>query len=129
MTDKSPDAADPSADDSFPWWWLLVAVFVAWWVINATLDALAQHGSVTVQTCTVTEKEPFKKYGPAVVRTLECGTLQVSEEWERGEPGAAAIYAALEPGHTYEVMTVGWNIPLLSRIPAVVGAPAETTTR
>jgi hypothetical protein len=94
----------------------------------------AERGNQTTQTCTVTDKDrttvTSRDSAPRSdmrIYTEDCGTMQVSDLLTQGQFESADIYAAIEPGHTYQITTVGWRIGWLSAFPTILGTPVEVT--
>lgn len=86
----------------------------------------ASFANEQTRTCTVTGTDRTRdSEGRSDMRayTEQCGTLGVGDLWLRGQFESADIYGQLDPGATYEVTTVGWRIPLLSRFETVLGDP------
>lgn len=94
----------------------------------------AERGNETTRTCTVTDKDRTTisnrdtgTRSDMRIYTEDCGTMQVSDLMTQGQFESADIYAAIEPGHTYEITTVGWRIGWLSAFPTILGTPVEVT--
>lgn len=105
-------------------------------VLTAALAAgwASAYGNEQTRTCTVTERdrttvvdEDGYARSQHRIYTQQCGVLEVRDVALRWQHASADTYAALQPGHTYELTTVGWRIPLLSSFPVVVDTPREVT--
>lgn len=92
------------------------------------VGAASSFANEQTRTCTVTGTDRTRdSEGRSDMRvyTEQCGTLAVGDLWLRGQFDSADIYGQLESGATYEVTTVGWRIPLLSRFETILGDPIK----
>lgn len=93
----------------------------------------SEHANEQTRTCTVTDKDRTtvstgdSSRSDMRIYTEECSTLAVGDLLTRGQFESADIYAAIEPGTTYQITTVGWRIGWLSAFPTIVGTPVEVT--
>ncbi|MGQ3382954.1 hypothetical protein [Glutamicibacter sp. TV12E] len=77
------------------------------------------------KTCTVTGKESVAQGEEGHeyrVYTEQCGTLAVRDDWIRGRFNAADAYGQLQQGRTYDLVTLGWRIPIWSIMPNIYKA-------
>jgi len=77
------------------------------------------------KTCTVTGKESVAKGEEGHeyrVYTEQCGSLAVRDNLLRGRFNAADVYGQLQQGHTYDLVTLGWRIPIWSIMPNIYTA-------
>lgn len=93
----------------------------------------ARLSSEKTITCTVTDKDRATKVtsdgnggttsrSDARIYTEDCGTLQVADEFFKGEFTSADTYASIEPGRRYEFRVIGWRIGFFSEFPNVLEA-------
>lgn len=93
----------------------------------------SESANETTRTCTVTDKDRTTVTQEGTSRsdmriyTDGCGTLTVGDLMTRGQFNSADIYAAIEPGTTYDITTVGWRVAWLSAFPTILGTPVEVT--
>lgn len=93
----------------------------------------SESANETTRTCVVTDKDRTTvtrdggSRSDMRIYTADCGTLAVNDLATRGQFDSADVYAAIEPGNTYEITTVGWRIPWLSVFPVVLDEPVEVT--
>lgn len=95
---------------------------------TVTVGIYSERANEQTRTCTVNDKDRTttrEGRSDARIYTEQCGTLQVTDLMTRGQFNSADTFASIEPGHTYEITSVGWRIGLLSSFPTVVGTPAE----
>lgn len=88
----------------------------------------SQHAGEQTRTCTVTSKDRTTDRdgrSDARIYTEQCGTMQISDLFARGQFDSADIYSAIQEGHTYEITSVGWRVGFLSAFPKILGTPAE----
>lgn len=98
------------------------------------LAVWSESANEQTRACTVTDKDrttvntrDSASRSDMRIYTNECGTLAVTDLMTHGQFNSADIYAAIEPGKTYEMVTVGWRIGWLSAFPTIVGTPVEVT--
>lgn len=92
------------------------------------VGAVSSFAGEQTRPCTVTGADRARnRDGGSDMRvyTEQCGTLQVRDLWLRGQFSSADIFGALQDGHTYNVTTVGWRVPIVSRFPTILGTPLE----
>lgn len=111
-----------------PYTTLVVTVAVLLIGGACVLGIVSEHVNETTRSCTVLDKDRTTNrdgVSDARIYTKDCGTLQVTDLITRGQLDSSDIFAAIQPGHTYQVTTVGWRLPFASRFPTIVGTPAE----
>jgi hypothetical protein len=108
-----------------------VPVILALVALSLIGAGAASFANERTRTCTITGTDRTRdSEGRSDMRvyTEQCGTLAVGDLWLRGQFDSADIYGQLDQGATYEVTTVGWRIPLLSRFETILGDPTPVET-
>lgn len=103
-----------------------VPVILALAAVTLVGAGAASFANEQTRTCTITGTDRTRdSEGRSDMRvyTEQCGTLAVGDLWLRGQFDSADIYGQLDEGVTYEVTTVGWRIPPLSRFETILGDP------
>lgn len=90
-------------------------------IVGVGVSAMASFHEES-KTCTVTGKESVatgKEGHEYRVYTEQCGTLAVRDDWLRGRFNAADVYGQIQSGRTYDMVTLGWRIPVFSAMPNI----------
>lgn len=93
-------------------------------VVGVGVSAMASFHEES-KSCTVTGKESVAQGEEGHeyrVYTEQCGTLAVRDDWIRGRFNSADSYGQMHPGRTYNMVTLGWRIPILSIMPNIYTA-------
>ena len=94
-------------------------------LLCGAVGSVAAASHETTQTCTVESKDRAAgKDGKSQMRvyTADCGVFEVTDSLLKMRFNAADRYAALLPGHRYQLTTVGFRVPALSSFPNVIDA-------
>lgn len=94
-------------------------------LLGGAVGAVVSASHETTQTCTVESKDRAAGNGGTSqmrVYTADCGVFKVTDSLLKMRFDAADRYAALLPGHRYQLTTFGFRVPVLSLFPNVIDA-------
>ena len=100
-------------------------VVLALVLLGGAVGSVAAASHETTQTCTVESKDRAAGAdGKSQMRvyTADCGVFEVTDSLLKMRFDAADRYAAMLPGHRYQLTTVGFRVPFLSLFPNVIDA-------
>ena len=100
-------------------------IVLALLLLGAAAGPVVWASHETTQTCTVESKDRAAgKDGESQMRvyTADCGVFEVTDTLLKMRLDAANRYAALLPGHRYQLTTIGFRVPALALFPNVIDA-------
>lgn len=111
------------SDHKFTALFIAAVVLVCGGGIGYTVAANAHETTHT--SCVVESKDRTKSSdsGSSEMRVYtSCGTFAVGDVWLRGHFDSADLYGSISEGKSYDLTTIGWRVPILSKFPTIIEA-------